>query len=638
MEFSFGGGKDEEEGSDELIITNQKAVKVKYKIEAAPSTQCVIKANPDTGSIAPGKDKKVKLKAEVKEKVNLTFKLTVHVGEATHFINVRVRSVTGVFGTDPTTLDLIEDEELMVPEVLVLMKKSLIANEGLKTEGIFRLAGDVSDIAYLKDQMNRKLFQKSDNVNTVATLIKVWFRELPDPILNKVPQESIFYSSDPEKCINAYRDMVEPSKTLLTWLLDLLCMTTAHSGVNRMTPQNLAIVVAPNLYDSSSSDPMEGLVMSQKCVQFLNNVLLWYLERKTGSVPEHKPAPAIPIRSADDTAVNATSSSPTSETSSTTANTSSDAATEGSGSQKDLNRAKSPGGKRRALTRNQTEGSPSGRDGSPGRSGSVRAPGSPSSAKKKSISSSSKEGSSSSIGGSAPTKSLNSSTSDVSPPLSSSASDIKPEESEGGAGSTADTRKASISKIAPPMPVVPSPSSSPRAGAESPTGPRRTGSMSALHAPSIPRSSSTGTKVAPVISATPPPMPKVPLQLSGISSASASNHTEAESSSHGRSASASVSSADASPSKPRGVLSPRSGGGLSSARAGVEGPAQRNYSFSISSPRSASPSSPRDHSSNDHSISNKSVSHPVITRVSNSEEASSPSKDSSASTTPRLNN
>jgi hypothetical protein len=39
-----------------------------------------------------------------------------------------------------------------------------------------------------------------------------------------------------------------------------------------------AIVVAPNLYDPPGSDPMEGLVMSQKAVQFLHNLILNEIE------------------------------------------------------------------------------------------------------------------------------------------------------------------------------------------------------------------------------------------------------------------------------------------------------------------------------------------------------------------------
>jgi hypothetical protein len=440
LEFLFGMSSESGEGSDEIVITNHKAVKVKYKIEAAPSLQCVITANPATGSIAPGKEKKVKLKADVKDKVNLSFKLTVHVGTEAHFLNVRVRSLTGVFGTDPTTLDMVEDEDLMVPEVLVLMKKSLIAADGLKTEGIFRLAGDVFEIAALKDQMNKKTFEKSDNVNTVATLIKVWYRELPEPILNKVPTSSIYYSTDSDRCIEAYRDLAEPYKTLLTWLLDLLCMTTQHSAVNRMTPQNLAIVVAPNLYDTSSSDPMEGLVMSQKVVQFVNNILLWYLEKKTGSVPTHAPAAAIPIRNPD---------------SPDAANQPSTAVNSLLLSSQAPQRPKSPA--KRRLTRNQTDGSDRAASAVRSASGDLstgstdpnsisnrKSPGSPRSVKRQK---SGKDGSSSSISVSSPRRQTN-----AVPPLSASS----PEVGRSDSPSIASDSTASQS-TAPSMPESPKP-------------------------------------------------------------------------------------------------------------------------------------------------------------------------------------
>ena len=81
-------------------------------------------------------------------------------------------------------------------------------------------------------------------------------------------------------------------RTLLDWLIDLLMTVAAKSHINKMTIQNLgcliatvaflifvaAIVVAPNLYNPPGSDPIEGLVLSQKCVQFLHNILLF----KTG--------------------------------------------------------------------------------------------------------------------------------------------------------------------------------------------------------------------------------------------------------------------------------------------------------------------------------------------------------------------
>lgn len=109
--------------------------------------------------------------------------------------------------------------------------------------------------------------------------IKIWFRDLPTPILNAIPQETIMNFSSSEDCVAAYHQLPEPQKTLLDWLLDFLTSVSQNSEINKMTAQNLgihlfiiinnfkAIVIAPNLYDISTPNPMEGLVLSQKCAQ-----------------------------------------------------------------------------------------------------------------------------------------------------------------------------------------------------------------------------------------------------------------------------------------------------------------------------------------------------------------------------------
>lgn len=62
-----------------------------------------------------------------------------------------------------------------VPAILVLMKKTVIEKKGIYTEGIFRLAGEQTEIRRIKEQMNKKIFDFStSDVNAVATLIKVF--------------------------------------------------------------------------------------------------------------------------------------------------------------------------------------------------------------------------------------------------------------------------------------------------------------------------------------------------------------------------------------------------------------------------------------------------------------------------------
>jgi len=78
---------------------------------------------------------------------------------------------------------------------------------------------------------------------------------------------------DAHDCVSAYNSLPEPNKTLLAWLMELMKLIVSNSSVNKMTAQNLAIVVAPNLYDINTPNPMEGLFLSQKCAAFLNHVL-----------------------------------------------------------------------------------------------------------------------------------------------------------------------------------------------------------------------------------------------------------------------------------------------------------------------------------------------------------------------------
>jgi len=266
---------------DQFELRNTNATKIRFNFEPSFPKEFQLNFSPSAGSIDRGKSKNIKVKIIVNSKININHKVTLKIDGGTSIIlTARIRCETGVFGVDPSSLELGEDEGYKVPAILGLMRRSLVEYGGLSQEGIFRLAGEQTEIKRIKEIMNKKEFSSSNDINTIASLIKIWFRELPTPILNALPAESIFYSNDMHDCVNAFNTLPEPQKTLLDWLLHLLIMTATNSGINKMTAQNLAIVVAPNLYDVSTSNPMEGLVMSQKCVQFLHNVLLWKIQNQ----------------------------------------------------------------------------------------------------------------------------------------------------------------------------------------------------------------------------------------------------------------------------------------------------------------------------------------------------------------------
>jgi hypothetical protein len=70
-------------------------------------------------------------------------------------------------------------------------------------------------------------------------------------------------------CVTAFGTLPEPQKTLLDWLLHLLIVVSSNHDVNKMTAQNLAIVVAPNLYDVSTSNPMVQALLYGSTKQIL---------------------------------------------------------------------------------------------------------------------------------------------------------------------------------------------------------------------------------------------------------------------------------------------------------------------------------------------------------------------------------
>ena len=72
-----------------------------------------------------------------------------------------------------------------------MLKNYMLKNGGIDIVGIFRLAPDKDDCNWAKQQINEGEFAAVDDVNIVANLIKVFFRELPVSLLDQFRDEDI---------------------------------------------------------------------------------------------------------------------------------------------------------------------------------------------------------------------------------------------------------------------------------------------------------------------------------------------------------------------------------------------------------------------------------------------------------------
>jgi len=169
------------------------------------------------------------------------------------------------------------DNEL-VP-YLVKVCCDIVNEKGLEIVGIYRVPGNNAAVTYLTEQINKGVhaFALEDyrwqDVNVVSSLLKSFFRKLPDPLFTVEMYGSFIEASkieQPAKRLEALRrlvrDMPDAHHETLRYLIQHLCNVADHSNINKMEVRNLAIVFGPTLV-RTTDDNMVSMVtdMSQQC-------------------------------------------------------------------------------------------------------------------------------------------------------------------------------------------------------------------------------------------------------------------------------------------------------------------------------------------------------------------------------------
>lgn len=194
----------------------------------------------------------------------------------------------GVFGQHLEETMLCEsqcDPRLLVP-VLVEQCVSFIRGCGLKEEGLFRAPGQTNHVRELQDAFDRgekpKLDESTTDVHTVASLLKLYIRELPEPVIpfSKYTQ---FLSCAQLLTKDRGLGIVELSKqvkalpqvnyNLLKYICRFLDEVQSRSNENKMSVQNLATVFGPNILRPRVEDPVTMMEGSSQ-VQHLMTVMI----------------------------------------------------------------------------------------------------------------------------------------------------------------------------------------------------------------------------------------------------------------------------------------------------------------------------------------------------------------------------
>ena len=189
-------------------------------------------------------------------------------GGARHLLPTHILAEESVFGIPYNEQILGEHAGFTVPVPLILLREAFVAHGGLKTQNVFRASVPETQLQDTKDLLNRKIFEvnSTSNIEIIAALIKVWYREQEPNILNTVPIESFDACDSEAQCLELLESIPEPHKTLLNYLLSLLAEVAREEAVNGMSVRNLSIALAPNLINLDDISPIEALTISQRVV------------------------------------------------------------------------------------------------------------------------------------------------------------------------------------------------------------------------------------------------------------------------------------------------------------------------------------------------------------------------------------
>ncbi|XP_019245421.1 PREDICTED: rho GTPase-activating protein 2-like [Nicotiana attenuata] len=187
-------------------------------------------------------------------------------------------SVT-VFGISAESMQCSYDKRgNSVPTILLLMQERLYSQGGLKAEGIFRINPENSHEEEVRDQLNRGIVPDDINVHCLAGLIKAWFRELPEGVLDGLSPEQVLQCNMEEEFIELVEQLKPTETALLNWAIELMADVVEQEESNKMNARNIAMVFAPNM--TQMSDPLTALMHAVQVMNLLKALIVKTLRER----------------------------------------------------------------------------------------------------------------------------------------------------------------------------------------------------------------------------------------------------------------------------------------------------------------------------------------------------------------------
>lgn len=189
-----------------------------------------------------------------------------------------------VFGESLSTIMSLQEKvhpKLQIPRVLPFLSDSVLQLRGDQSEGIFRVPGDMEQVAELRMRVDKDNYTLDDitDCNVPASLLKFWLRDLEDPL---IPAE--FYdrclteATDIKSATKIIDELPEYNRRVCRFVIQFLQVFAREesSKKTKMSTQNLAMVFAPSFLRCPSDDLTQVFTNSKKEQEFLRILITDY--------------------------------------------------------------------------------------------------------------------------------------------------------------------------------------------------------------------------------------------------------------------------------------------------------------------------------------------------------------------------
>ena len=147
---------------------------------------------------------------------------------------------------------------LPIPYILLYTHRVLMEKECTKTQGIFRLPGNMGLLEQLIVDANQsdEGYLEAALVNDVGSFYKRWFRDIPGGLINRERTEQLLKTK--KDAFVEFADALEPlHRNVLMHLIGFLRELAKYSETTMMDEANLAMVFGPNIICADEdADPL----------------------------------------------------------------------------------------------------------------------------------------------------------------------------------------------------------------------------------------------------------------------------------------------------------------------------------------------------------------------------------------------